>query len=107
MAFELLAEGFADDWVDGLAPVELRHYYDELIRNRAARQREQLHIQVSAAAVIADGGKLAKMQDSALSDAAGRPSLRDEPPAGSEKKTLDDEAKVRRSFEETADLWKK
>jgi len=107
MAAELvLGERLDPEWVDGLAPVELRHYYDELIRNRAARQREQLHIQVSAAAVIADGGKLAQKQDSALSDAAGRPSLRDEP-AGSEKKTLDDEAQVRRSFEETADLWKK
>lgn len=107
MAFELMTEGgLAPDWVANLSPGELRANYNELVRQRAARQKEQLHIQVSAAAVVADGGKMAKAQESALSDAATRTTVRSEP-AGSEKpKTLDEAARVQRDFDETAHLWK-
>ena len=111
MAHELMVDGrFDEAWVDNLAPVQLRHHYAELIRNRASRQREQLHIQVSAAAVMADGGKMAKSQDealSALSDANPRRTIGSDPTEPSAARTLDEAAKVQRSFDETAHLRKK
>lgn len=110
MAFELQAEGgFSPDFLEALSPSQLKSYYRDLIRHRATRQREQLHIQVSAAAVVADGGKLAKAQDSALSDAAGHTTVRGQPAAsqGDRKPTLDEAAQVQRSIDETAHLWKR
>lgn len=107
MTFELMSEGgFSEDWVSALSPSQLRSYYADLVRQRASRQREQLHIQVSAAAVVADGGKMAKAQDSALSDAAGHRTVRGEPAAPEKPKTLDEAAAIQRSFDETAHLWK-
>lgn len=111
MAYELMADGgFDEAWVDNLAPVQLRHHYAELIRNRAARQREQLHIQVSAAAVMADGGKLAKSQDealSALSDARTGRTIHEKETSDPRARTLDEAAQVRRAYDEVAHLLKK
>lgn len=104
-----MAAGFTEEWVAELSPARLKHYYRELIQNRASRQREDLNIQVSAAAVIADGGKMAKNMDSALSDAAGHSTVRGTPGSdeGERKKSKAEASEVQRSFDETAHLWKR
>ena len=58
-------------WVDDLSPAQLYHYADLLARVRAEHLREALNVQVSAAAVIADGGDAAKKIDAALAAASG------------------------------------
>lgn len=108
MNFALRVEGgLSSEYVADLSPAQLRSEYRQLIRYRAARQREELHIQVSAAAATADGGKMAKSMDSALSDAAGQPTVRSQSAVKrSERQAAQEEAAVTASFDETAHLWR-
>lgn len=103
MASELVHSGLNEAWVDGLSPALLRHHYESFISDRSTRLREQLHIQVAAAAVTADGGKMAKAQDASLLDASSRRTVGDTPvSAGGQD--VDGDAIVR-SNDETAHLW--
>lgn len=103
MATELLTE-FDEAWIDGLAPVQLVYHHEELIRRRSARQRETLHIQVAAAAVIADGGKAAKQMDSALGVASARPTIGPSSPVSDEPAAPAVQAHVAQVNAETAHL---
>lgn len=60
------------EWVDSLCPKDLFHYFGLLHRIRTEHLRELLHVQVSAAAVVADGGKAFKELDASLGE-AGKP----------------------------------
>jgi hypothetical protein len=96
MAFELMTEGqLQPQYVDDLCPADLQYRYGQLVRQRQGRQREQLHIQVAAAAVIADGGKSAKEMDAALSVATTQSTISPND-APQRRMTLDQLAEVQR-----------
>lgn len=100
--------GLSPEYVESLSPISLRQHYGEMIRMRASRRREELHVQVAAAVATSDQGKAAKDMDSALSVVSHPTTVRGNTPASdpSANKSLDDLAGIQRRNAETAHLWR-
>jgi hypothetical protein len=94
------------NWVRSLCLKDLFHYAAKENEIRVQELRELLHLQVSAAAVVVDGGERAQNTDKRLAGTAGK-SAPVEPPAPGKTLSPAEKAAIDRARAETEDLWSK